>query len=82
MSGRTVCSNMPEKGWSILTVRTATAKRVKELARRGGVTVDEYINALMAHTTRAEWAVCKLCGVKVKSTNLQDHMAKVHPKRI
>ena len=69
---------MPEKGWSILTVRTATAKRVKELARGGGVTVDEYINALM----NAEWTTCKLRGVKVKSTNLSDHTAKVHPKRI
>jgi hypothetical protein len=73
---------MPEKGWSILTVRTATAKKVKELARRGGVTVDEYINALMGPTTHAEWTTCKLCGAKVKSTNLPDHTAKVHPKRI
>jgi hypothetical protein len=47
MSGYAVSSTMPEKGWSILTVRTATAKKVKELARRGSVTVDEYINVLM-----------------------------------
>ena len=82
MSAYAVSSAMPEKGWSILTVRIATAKRVKELAHGGGVTVDEYINALMNPTTRAEWMICKLCGVKVKSTNLPDHTAKVHPKRI
>jgi hypothetical protein len=83
MSGYAVSSTMPEKGWSILTVRTATAKKVKELARRGSVTVDEYINVLMGPTTRAEWTTCKLCGAKVKSTNLPDHTAKeVHPKPI
>ena len=65
----------------ILTVRTATAKRVKELAHRRGVTVDEYMNAIMHTTTHAERTTCKLCGAKVKSTNLPDHIAKVHPRR-
>ncbi len=82
MSAYAVSSTMPEKGWSILTVRAATAKRVKELAHRGGATVDEYINALMDPTTRTEWTICKLCGAKIKSSNLPDHTAKVHPKRI
>lgn len=76
MCAYTVSSTMPEKGWSILTVRTATAKRVKELARREGATVDEYINALMGPATHAVWTSCKLCGIKVKSTNLPDHLAK------
>jgi len=71
---------MPEKGWSILTVRAVTAKRVKELAHGRGITVDEYINALMNPAAHAEWAICKLCGAKVKSINLPDHIAKVHPK--
>jgi hypothetical protein len=73
---------MPEKGWSILTVRAGTAKKVKELAHGRGVTVDEYINALTKTTSRAEWTICKLCGVKVKSANLPEHAAKVHPKHI
>jgi hypothetical protein len=38
---------MPEKGWSILTVRERTAKKVKELAHAKGLTVDEFINELM-----------------------------------
>jgi hypothetical protein len=82
MSVRLTSLTMPEKGWSILTVRVATAKKVKELAHGRGVTVDEYINALMNPTTHAEWTICKLCGAKLKFINLPDHTAKVHPKRI
>jgi len=70
---------MPEKGWSILTVRTVTAKRVKELAHGRGVSVDEYINSLMKHSARPEWTICSLCEANVKSVNLLDHIANVHP---
>ena len=70
---------MPEKGWSILTVRTATAKRVKELAHRRGISVDEYINNIMKLAAHPEWTVCNLCGAKVKSINLPDYKAKIHP---
>jgi len=71
---------MPEKGWSILTVRTATAKRVKELAHGRGISVDEYISTLMKLAAHPKWTVCNLCGAKVKSANLPDHIAKVHPR--
>jgi len=80
MSVRPVSLTMPEKGWAILTVRAATAEKVKELAHGKGITVDEYINTLMKPAAHAEWAICKLCGAKVKFINLPDHKAKVHPK--
>lgn len=74
---------MPEKGWAILTVRIATAMKVKELARRRGMTVDEYINALIKSPTGAphgvDWTTCNICGAKVKSVNLPTHKARVHP---
>jgi hypothetical protein len=35
---------MPEKGWSLLTVRSKTALTVKELAKSEGLTVDKFIN--------------------------------------
>ena len=54
---------MPEKGWSILTVRAGTAKKVKELARGRGATVDQYINALMK-TGFGTLFLVGCCGVK------------------
>jgi len=76
---------MPEKGWAILTVRVATALKVKGLARGRGMTVDEYINALIkgpvAAPHGAEWATCNICGARVKSLNLPDHKARVHPQK-
>jgi len=72
---------MPEKGWSILTVREGTAKRVKETAHARGLTVDELINELMNPTRKASWLACSLCGAKIKSKNLQEHMSKVHPRQ-
>lgn len=71
---------MPEKGWSILTVREATAKRIKELAHSRGLTVDELINGLMNPSGKMGWSACQLCGAKIKSNNLREHMTKVHPK--
>ena len=79
MNAHPTCSTMPGKGWSILTVRTATAKRVKELAHERGIPVDEYINTLMKLAAHSGWTVCNVCGAKVKSVNLPDHIAKVHP---
>jgi hypothetical protein len=26
------------------------------------------------------WSICEACGVKVKTSNLREHMGKVHPK--
>jgi hypothetical protein len=45
---------MPEKGWAIVSVRVDTARMVKELAHRRGMTVDEYINTLIkSHRNRS-----------------------------
>ena len=71
---------MPERGWSILTVREDTARRVKELAHSRGLTVEEFINELMSPSGKEGSSTCNPCGVKVKSRNLHEHVAKVHPK--
>jgi len=72
---------MPEKGWSILTVRERTAKKVKEQAHAKGLTVDEFINELMSPSGRRGWSTCPLCGARVKSKNLHEHLTRVHPNR-
>ena len=71
---------MPEKGWSILTVREGTAEKIKEIAHSSGLTLDEYINELMNPSGKTEWSTCQLCGANVKSKNLHEHMTKVHPR--
>jgi hypothetical protein len=72
---------MPENGWSVLTVREHTAKTIKKMAKDRGLTVDELVNELVnPATARQEWSICKACGAKVKTVNLQEHMYKVHPK--
>jgi len=38
---------MPERGWSVLTVREDTARRIKEMAKIKGLTVDETISQLI-----------------------------------
>jgi len=43
---------MPEKGWYSLTVREETSKRVREMAKANGLTVDEPINELMTKPLR------------------------------
>ena len=73
---------MPERGWYSLTVREDTAKRVRELARAKGLTVDGLINELMSSSLRGVWLKCGLCGAKVKAEKMPKHMAKVHPKAI
>jgi hypothetical protein len=70
---------MPEKGWCSLTVRFSTAKMIRELARTRGLTVDELLNELTSIQNK-DWLVCSLCGVKVKTTNMSNHMAKMHPR--
>jgi len=73
---------MPEKGWYSLTVREETARKVRELAKNKGLTVDELINELMTYTSKSVWMTCNLCGARVKAGNMPRHMAKVHPKTI
>ena len=70
---------MPEKGWYSLTVRLSTAKAIKELAKAKGMTVDGFLNELIA--THKKWLTCRLCGVKVKAVNLSSHMSKMHPNK-
>jgi transcription initiation factor IIE alpha subunit len=70
---------MPEKGWYSLTVRFSTTKMIRELARTRGLTVDELLNKQTSIQNK-EWLVCSLCGVKVKTTNMSNHMAKMHPR--
>ena len=43
---------MPEKGWYSLIVREETAKRVREMAKGEGLTVDELINEFMTKPLR------------------------------
>jgi hypothetical protein len=72
---------MPEKGWSVITVREHTAKTIKKMAKDRGLTVDELVNELISPVvTRQGWSICKACGAKVKTVNLQEQMFKVHPK--
>ena len=60
---------MPERGWYSLTVREETAKRVRELAKTKGLTVDE----LMTPTVKGVWLTCSLCGARVKAGNMPKH---------
>jgi len=73
---------MPEKGWAILTVREATAKRIKEITHNGDLTVDELINELLSPSDKAGWFTCSTCGAKIKAKNRREHMLKVHPKAL
>ena len=52
---------------------------IRELALAKGLTVDELLNELTSIQNK-EWLVCSLCGVKVKTTNMSNHMAKMHPR--
>jgi hypothetical protein len=71
---------MPEKGWYSLTVRLSTARMIREIARDKGLTVDELLNELTSTIQSKKWLTCSLCGVKVRATNMSDHMVKMHPK--
>jgi hypothetical protein len=43
--------------------------------------VDEFINQRCARLEKPE-TICDLCGAKVKSQNVREHRAKVHPDRV
>jgi len=70
---------MPEIGWYSLTVREETARKVRELSKNKGLTVDELINELMTHTSKNVWMTCNLYGARVKAGNMPRHLARVHP---
>lgn len=70
---------MPEKGWSLLTVREDTARRVKSMAKARDLTVDEMTNELISPAPKEGWSICDACGTKVKSRNLHEHVSRVHP---
>ena len=72
---------MPEKGWYSLTVRKETARRVREMTKTKGLTVDEYMNKLMTGPSRSVWLTCNICGAKVKVENMPKHIARVHPEK-
>lgn len=71
---------MPEKGWSALTVREETARKIRQMAQFKGLTVDEMVVELIAPAGKEGWCICEACGVKVKTSNLREHTSKVHPK--
>jgi hypothetical protein len=77
---------MPEKGWTALTVREHVGIRIKELAKKQGLTVSDYLERIIAVLPEIKpnidekWVTCDLCGVKLKARNISEHMAKVHPK--
>jgi len=71
---------MPEKGWYSLTVRLSTSRMIREIAKDKELTVGELLNELISMVQGKKWLTCSLCGVKVKSTNMSNHMAKMHPK--
>lgn len=50
--------------------REETAKRVRELARAKGLTVDGLIKELMNSSLKGVWLRCSLCGTKVKAENM------------
>ncbi len=77
---------MPEKGWSVLTVREPTAVKIRGIAKAKGMTVDELLDQLPNSSSRpspmGQWSTCETCASKVKTKNLQEHMSKVHPDKL
>jgi hypothetical protein len=83
---------MPEKGWIALTVRESVGSRIKELARKDGLTVSEYLERVVSGRNAIESAVqgpknateectaCGLCKVQLKTRNLPEHMSRLHKK--
>jgi hypothetical protein len=64
---------MLEKRWTVLTVREGAARKVKEIAKAKGLTVDKYINDIMSTSTsvKAGWSYCSICGAKLNFQNLR-----------
>ena len=77
---------MPEKGWSVLTVREQTATVIKGMAKAKGMTIDEILKQLLNSSVKpsptGEWLTCEICGSKVKTKNIQEHMSRVHPDKL
>jgi hypothetical protein len=76
---------MPEKGWSVLTVRVHTALKIREMARARGLTVDELLGQILTSPSSkaaTDWSTCEYCGTKVKAQNLHEHHQKVHPDKL
>jgi len=75
---------MPEKGWSNITVREQTAKTLKQIAQSQQLTVDELVNNFLISvcvpksSPSSAWTICHLCGTRLKTKNLSDHMLKTH----
>lgn len=63
-------------------MREQTAMRVKEIAKARGLTVDELIQELISPTPNEVWSICEVCGTKVKTRNIHEHMSKVHPTHL
>ncbi len=78
---------MPEKGWSVLTVRELTATKIKGMAKAKELTVDELIKQLLENPSPrpspgGQWSTCEICGSKVKTKNLREEIGKVHPDKL
>ena len=71
---------MPEKGWKSITVREETALKLREMADMRNTTIDKLINEWMIPTKMRKWIKCKVCGIRIKSENIDSHMKRVHPK--
>ena len=55
-------------------------RKIREMAQAKGLTIDETISELVSPTGKEGWSICEACGAKVKTSNLREHMGKVHPK--
>ncbi len=75
---------MPEKGWSNITIREKTAKTLKQIAKSQQLTVDELLNQYLItvyiskSSPSSGWTICRVCGIRLKTKNLPDHMVKTH----
>jgi hypothetical protein len=74
------CNIHALRSWYSLTVREETAKRIRELVKAKGLTVDGLINEFMSSFLKGVWLRCSLCGTKVKAENMPKHMARMHPR--
>jgi hypothetical protein len=78
---------MPEKGWTALTVREYVGIKIKELAKKEGSTVNDYLERITVILPKIKpnidekWVTCDICGAKIKTRNISGHMAKVHPRK-
>ena len=73
---------MPEKGWSVLTVREATASKIKAIASARRLTVDEPVNQLLNPSNGEGWSICGFSGIKAKAKNRHEHNNEVHPDKL